>query len=361
MSGTSSAGSGGFVQGVLIGGGIVFFVAGMVVLGGIPSGIIGPATGGVDNGTTVSTATTESVQTSTSATQSKESTSESDDEKSDSSTTSNSDQTTKSTTSQSRETVLYRVNVGGPKLPMPNGPAWSRDTEANPSQFGNARTSGSHANGTDDPITMTDAVPAGTPEEVFQTRRYDADNEGTPIDDTEMEYRFPVESGTYEVRVYLAETYFDDSGWNDYEENGPRTFGIEVEGDRVLDDYDMYAELGHDRGTVKSYTVTVDDGIVNVRFLHEEEDPMVSGVEIVRVDGSGQQNDKRHQLPNGKSVEKKGLRDDEERGKSEEKKKRGKEKNDERDDSLGDEVFSSDPTLASVTDSVRETLVSPFV
>ncbi|WP_227354081.1 malectin domain-containing carbohydrate-binding protein [Haladaptatus salinisoli] len=334
MSGTSSTASSGFVQGILIGGGVVFFVAGMVILGGIPGGIFGPSAGGVDNRTTTVSTTTQSMQTSTSAAPTSEATTSKQRTTEPSKTTrTTATTTTTTTTSQSRKTVLYRVNVGGPRLSMVGGPDWTRDTENRPSRFGNARRSGSHTNSTNDAISMTNAVPAGTPERVFQSRRYDADNPGTASDDTEMQYRFPVEQGTYEVRIYLAETYFDHSGWNDYQENGPRTFDIQVEGRVVLNDYDMYAELGPDRGTVKSYTVTVRDGALNVRFLHEQEDPMISGIEVVRVDGN-RQNDRSE---NGWL----GAGNGEKNGKEERDEKGG---NDERDDSRrGDVLFGSTP------------------
>ncbi|WP_227374049.1 malectin domain-containing carbohydrate-binding protein [Haladaptatus halobius] len=335
MSGTSSTASSGFVQGILIGGGIVFFVAGMIILGGIPGGIFGPSAGGVDNGSTTVSTTTQSMQTSTSAnpTSKATTTKQRTTEPSETTRTTRTTRTTTTTTTTSKpqKTVLYRVNVGGPRLSMVGEPDWTRDAENRPSRFGNARRSGSHTNSTDDAISMTNAVPEGTPERVFQSRRYDADNRGTTSDDTEMQYRFPVEQGTYEVRIYLAETYFDDSGWNDYQQGGPRTFDSVVEGKVVLNDYDMYAELGHDRGTTKSYTVTVRDGVLNVRFLHEQEDPMISGIEVVRVDGGGQQNDR---SGNGSA----GAGNGEKNGKE----KHGDEKggNDERDDV----IFDSTPT-----------------
>ncbi|WP_231182817.1 malectin domain-containing carbohydrate-binding protein [Haladaptatus sp. DYF46] len=288
MSGSSS---GGFIHGILIGGGVVFFVAGLVIVAGIPGGILGPAAGGAGNGTTPAGTTqttgtpTETTPTATTTTTAQPTTTTETEETTETTTpTTTATTATTTRTSAPSKTVRYRVNVGGRRLQASDGgPDWLADGENNPTRFGNARISGSHTNQTDDPMTMTPAVPKGTPEAVFQSRRYDADVKDDHSDDREMQYRFPVQSGTYEVRLYFVESYFDDSGWNDYEKGGPRKFDVEVEGKRVLHKYDMYKELGHDRGTMKSFTVTVRDGVLNVKFLHDKEDPMLSGIEIVRV------------------------------------------------------------------------------
>jgi hypothetical protein len=301
MSGSSS---GGFIHGILIGGGVVFFVAGIVIVAGIPGGILGPAAGGANDRTTPPAGTTRTTQTPTEATSTATTTTTAQPTKTTETTkTTTSPPTTATTTtattttqtSTPSKTVRYRVNVGGRRLPASDGGMdWLADSENNPARFGNARVSGSHTNQTNDPMARTPAVPKGTPEAVFQSRRYDADVKDDHSDDVEMQYRFPVRSGQYEVRLYFVESYFDDSGWNDYKENGPRKFDVEIEGKRVLHHYDMYKELGHDRGTMKSYTVTVRDGVLNVKFLHEKEDPMLSGIEIVRAnDGNvnGKQGD----------------------------------------------------------------------
>ncbi|WP_082837877.1 malectin domain-containing carbohydrate-binding protein [Haladaptatus sp. R4] len=298
MSGSSS---GGFIQGILIGGGVVFFVAGLIIVAGIPGGILGPAgstNGGANASPGTSPATTSVEATSTAATTTQTTKSATTTPKTTATPTSTTSTTTSTTsttqTTQLQKTVRYRVNVGGPQLKSSDGGRyWLADTEDSPSRFNNARISGSHTNSTNDYISMTSAVPSGTPKAMFQSRRYDADVDGKPSDDTEMQYRFPVQNGRYEVRLYFVESYFDKQS---YKKKGPRKFDVEIEGKRVLKNYDMFKELGHNRGTMKSYTVTVRDGVANVKFIHEKEDPMLSGIEIVRVQGGkqkgGKQNDR---------------------------------------------------------------------
>ncbi|WP_327053500.1 malectin domain-containing carbohydrate-binding protein [Halomicrococcus gelatinilyticus] len=286
----------GFTQGALVGGGIVFFVAGTMILTGIPSGGFGSVSGGTHDGTAATT--TEAVTTGPESTQDLSMTTSSEPTRTPSATTGTETTTATPTatatptTAPTRTTeapqseVRYRINVGGERLKASDGgPDWLPDTERNPSWFGNARLSGSRTNRTSDQIATTSAVPDGTPEAVFQRQRYDPDVKGDPTDDVEMQYRFPVENGRYVVRLYFAETYFGETGWRDYKKSGPRKFAVEVEDETVLDDYDVYRELGHDRGTTKSFAVESEDGVLDVVFRHKKGDPTVAGIEVVRDDG----------------------------------------------------------------------------
>jgi PKD repeat protein len=177
--------------------------------------------------------------------------------------------------------VVYRVNSGGPEVASGDGgPAWSADSDSAPSQY--RVTTGEIAT-TSDPITYDGSVPAGTPELMFQSHRWDGDDEGS------QEWEFPVTAGeTYEVRLYFAETswYGPDGEQADSDEVGPRVFDVEIEGQQVLDDYEIHEQVGHDVGTVKSYTVTPSDDTLDLDLLHVSDDPMTSGVEIVKVDGA---------------------------------------------------------------------------
>ncbi|WP_435345838.1 malectin domain-containing carbohydrate-binding protein [Haloarchaeobius sp. HRN-SO-5] len=182
--------------------------------------------------------------------------------------------------------VVYRVNAGGPEVAAGDGgPAWSADTATSPSTYVNADgDNGLDTYSTGDSITLNDSVPSGTPETLFQTERYDVDTAGSTADDTEMQWSFDVQQGeTYEVRLYFAEIFLDSSNVGTL---GPRTFDVLVEGDTKLNDYNLYEEYGHDVGVVESYEVTPSDGTIDVAFLHEQENPKISAIEIVNVSDS---------------------------------------------------------------------------
>ena len=178
--------------------------------------------------------------------------------------------------------AVYRVNAGGSQLSATDsGPAWESDTNNDPSQYrSSADSDNSDMSGPDgDTVTVQDVVPDSTPADLYQSTRYD------PATGSEMQWGFPVQSGeTYEVRVYVAETYLtDDSGSNPNSQDGPREYDVTIEDQTVLDDYNMYQELGHDVGSVKTFEVTPSDDTLNVEFLHELENPMIAGLEVVKL------------------------------------------------------------------------------
>ncbi|MEJ1222370.1 PKD domain-containing protein [Sediminicola sp. 1XM1-17] len=108
---------------------------------------------------------------------------------------------------------------------------------------------------------------------LFAQERYD-----TPSGE-EMEFVIPLLNGNYEVNIYLGNSF---AGTNTV---GDRIFDIEIEGTMVRDNLDLISEFGHQAGGMLSFPVSVQDGNLNIRFLHEVENPLVNAIEI-RVDNS---------------------------------------------------------------------------
>src|SRR5919106_2704921 len=162
---------------------------------------------------------------------------------------------------------LYSVNAGGPQIS--GTPAWSTDTAASPSQYTNAVAADSRAFPTASSIDMSHAsLPAGTPQAMLQTERWDA-----PAG-AEMQWDFPVTPGAHQVRLYFAETF---SGAQSV---GARVFDVSVEGSIVLNDYDIFADVGGSKGVMKSFTVTSDSNL-DIDFAHVVENPAIKGIEII--------------------------------------------------------------------------------
>jgi hypothetical protein len=163
--------------------------------------------------------------------------------------------------------VLYRVNAAGPALPSSDcGVDWSTDTTASPSPYHN---SGSTAASWSAVASVTASVPSTTPTTVFSSERWD------PSGGPEMQWDFPVPSGTHvAVRLYFANRCSCTS------HTGDRTFDVSIEGTRVLNAYDIVADVGHNVGTMKSFNVT-SDGIVTIAFAHVRENPLVNAVELI--------------------------------------------------------------------------------
>ena len=166
--------------------------------------------------------------------------------------------------------ILYRVNAAGPMLPADTGIDWAGDTAENPSllhnQVSNRADWGSL-------VPAVDAnVPSSTPRSIFNTELWD------PWDGTEQSWNFPVTAGTpVQLRLYFA----DRCGCT--ATPGSRVFDVSVEGNLVIDDFDINASVGHDIATMRSFDL-VSDGSIDVTLGHVVENPLINGIEILRTD-----------------------------------------------------------------------------
>jgi hypothetical protein len=170
-------------------------------------------------------------------------------------------------------TVLYRVNAGGPEIAAIDdaGVNWSADTVANNNEYlqepGSNTTFSTTINSTTN--INTDNVPVA----IFTTERYDS-NPGPP----NLTYAFPVsENGNYEVRLYLM------NGFDGTSQPGQRVFNVTIEGNPYpqLSGVDLSDRFGHKVGSVISTVVPVNDGEINISFLHDTENPLINGIEIL--------------------------------------------------------------------------------
>jgi len=168
----------------------------------------------------------------------------------------------------STEQVLYRVNAGGPTLSTTDsGPDWEAGD-------GTYVVAGGGSTDSWAPATIDSSVPSSTPDVLFETERWDP--EASP----EMQYEFAVPDGTeLEVRLYFR------SGWDGASSPGDRVFNVSIEGQTVLGEYDIVADVGHDTGVMKSFTIT-SDGTVDIDFAHVTQNPLVNGIEIVATSSS---------------------------------------------------------------------------
>jgi hypothetical protein len=169
-------------------------------------------------------------------------------------------------------TPLFRVNAGGSQLS--GTPVWTADTAGSPSTYTNAAAAGSLVYTTTNTIDMSHAsVPSGTPMALFQSERYD------PPAGSEMSWAFPVSAGSYQVRLYFAETWYGAPGGG-AGGAGKRVFDVSIEGQLVLNDYDVFAEVGAVKGVAKTFTVS-SDATLNIAFGRVVENPMIKGIEIL--------------------------------------------------------------------------------
>ncbi|MEM8486623.1 MAG: FG-GAP-like repeat-containing protein [Bacteroidota bacterium] len=167
-------------------------------------------------------------------------------------------------------TVIYRVNVGGDL----NGD-WEEDNAGNPSAYVNETATAIQT--TASTITLDGTVPAGTPMELFQSSRTDA-AKAAP----NMEWDFPVTSGDeLTIRLFFAEIVRCQSGGH--------VFDVTIEGNTVLDEYDVFNDVGCETGTMKEFVVTAGDSNLDIDFAlgGNNRPPTISAIEIESESGTG--------------------------------------------------------------------------
>ncbi len=55
-----------------------------------------------------------------------------------------------------------------------------------------------------------------------------------------------------------------------------------MEGVVVISNLDVYAQAGANRALIKTITVNVTDGALNIQFIHQVENPAIKATEVVR-------------------------------------------------------------------------------
>jgi len=158
---------------------------------------------------------------------------------------------------ESTGSTVLRVNAGGGDYVDGMGNLWSADYGYN----------------TGIQASTPDLISGTTDEPLYQSERWDSS--ASP----ELQYSFNVPNGNYTVNLHFAEFYFDYTSGP-----GSRVFDVMIEDALVLDDLDIYWEVGHDAALIKNFSVVVTDGQLNIEFLHQIENPKVSAIEIISSD-----------------------------------------------------------------------------
>ncbi len=123
--------------------------------------------------------------------------------------------------------------------------------------------------------SVINVVSTGLPQALFQTQVFD------PESGPELEYSIPLGAGgTYRVDLLFAEIWSAAFG------AGLRKFDVLADGVLKLNDLDVFAEAGANKALIKSFDI-VSDGVLNLKFVHVVQNPMIAGIQITRVTGTG--------------------------------------------------------------------------
>jgi len=150
-----------------------------------------------------------------------------------------------------------------------NGDEWAADQPYSGNTWGYV---GGNSGGGDHSIS--NALPCATDEALYDlSERWGG-----------FSYNYDVDNATYDITLKFAETWFGSScGNGGGGGDGSRRFHVDIEGTRVLNDYDIHAEVGCNTAVDKSFTATVSDGVLNIDFvIGLADNPRVGGIEIVK-------------------------------------------------------------------------------
>jgi ELWxxDGT repeat protein len=118
--------------------------------------------------------------------------------------------------------------------------------------------------------TITQEIMGTADDYLYQTGRHGSS----------FSYNFPTGNGSYDVVLHFAETYYGNTAPGGV---GSRKFHVNMEGVRKLTDYDVFARAGGPlRVAQETFSVTVDDGTLNVAFLKgTANNPAVKAIEVL--------------------------------------------------------------------------------
>lgn len=147
--------------------------------------------------------------------------------------------------------ALYRIRAGGAAFMDPSGSLWAPDAF-----FEGGRT-----------YKRSEAVRGTVMPQLYQTERNGSGG-------TKFSYEFPVATGRYVVYLHFAEIVESLGAPN------RRRFDVLIEDQRVLDAFDIGAEVGSHAALIKSFVADVADGGLTIVFARRVENPKVSAIEI---------------------------------------------------------------------------------
>lgn len=154
------------------------------------------------------------------------------------------------------EGFALRINTGGAEVEY-NNETFTADTSFNTG-------------------STLDRPQTGLPEP-YQSFRYSPSQQ--------MSYDIPLEDGEYTVNLHFAELWFGATGGG-AGGVGSRVFDVNIEGQLVEDNLDVFAEVGADAMLMKTHIVTVTGGVLNIDFdsrevVGGERHPIINAIEIL--------------------------------------------------------------------------------
>jgi len=138
---------------------------------------------------------------------------------------------------------IIRINIGGPRYTDHNGNTWEEDKAYHSGSYGCLDMP------TTDILKTTDDISNTDEQTLFQTMRMGE----------KMRYRFDLPNGKYRVRILFAETYWESSD--------AEAEDIYIQGEKVLSDFNIFDEAGHDTALCKDFVIQITEEQLEINFV----------------------------------------------------------------------------------------------
>src|SRR4029077_6377358 len=112
-------------------------------------------------------------------------------------------------------------------------------------------------------FSTTHSITGTSDPTLYQTERY------APT----LRYNIPVVNDTYTVTLYFAEIFFNAPG--------ERVFNVSIEGQTVLQNFDIWAVAGQFAAVQRTFVVTVTDGVLNIVAPASLNNAKFSAIQVV--------------------------------------------------------------------------------
>jgi len=155
--------------------------------------------------------------------------------------------------------ISIRVNVGEKEYKDKNGNIWCADKAYNRGSWGCCNLPQTDILATSESIADTEN------EQLFRSIRAGE----------ELIYRFDLPAGNYEANLLFAEIYWESSS--------AEMQDVYIQNKKVLKNFNIFDEAGHDKAIEKKYKVKVEKGYLEIKFIGRSL-PMHSGARVSAIE-----------------------------------------------------------------------------
>jgi hypothetical protein len=114
-------------------------------------------------------------------------------------------------------------------------------------------------------------------DDLYRTEHWYGPTDDRYDEDNPLTYTFGLPNGTYDVTLHFAEVWFGGPAEGG---EGRKVFTVEINGEPVLEEFDIYAEAGYATALTRTFEVEVTDGELTITAIRIVHNPRFNAIEI---------------------------------------------------------------------------------